>query len=191
MAPVALPVTCREEGDSVTVMELQIPADLSADDLEELPDEGHRYELHEGNLVIMSPATAWHYRAGMRLVLHFEGKGRHVTGEVGIKFGHRDVRTPDVAVFHGPFDDSRAMFPPSDIAIAVEVVSPSSEVEDRVTKPWVYAHAGIPEYWRVERIEGTDDAFIYQFVLERSLDGEPAYRQSGQTTLSELEKGAG
>jgi Uma2 family endonuclease len=172
-------------------MEIQIPPDLSADDLESFPDEGYRYELHEGNLVIMSPATAWHYRAGWRLVHYFDQKGLHANGEVGIKFGHNDVRTPDVAVFHGPFDDATAFFKPSEIAIAVEVVSASSEIDDRVTKPWVYAHAGIPEYWRVERIEGTDDATIDQFVLVRSPDGEPVYRQAGQTTLSELERDAG
>ena len=175
----------------MSVMELQIPADLSADDLEEFPDEGYRYELHEGNLVIMSPATAWHYRAGMRLVLYFDRKGLYAGGEVGIKFGHRDVRTPDVTVFHGPFNDSKAMFPPSDIAIAVEVVSPSSEIEDRVTKPWVYAHAGIPEFWRVERITDSDDATIHRFVLDQTPDGEPVYRLAGVTPLSELEKGAG
>jgi len=176
----------------VSVMELQIPADLSADDLEEFPDEGYRYELHEGNLVIMSPATAWHYRAGWRLVHYFDQKGLHVSGEVSIKFGHKDLRTPDVVVFHGPFNRHAVMFKPAEIAIAIEVVSPSSEIEDRVTKPWVYAHAGIPEYWRVEWIEDTDDgATIYQFVLDQTPDGEPIYRQAGVTTLSELEKGAG
>jgi hypothetical protein len=64
-------------------------------------------------------------------------------------------------------------------------------IDDNVTKPWVYAHAGIPEFWRVERIEGTDDATVYQFVLEQSPEGEPVYRQHGVTTLSELEKGTG
>lgn len=175
----------------MTVMEIQIPADLSADDLKEFPDEGYRYELHEGNLVIMSPATQWHFRVIWRLVRYFDNTGRNAGGEVGIKFGRRDVRTPDVAVFHGPFDQNTALFQPSEIAIAVEVVSPSSEIEDRVTKPWVYAHAGIPEYWRVERIEGTDDTTIHQFVLEQSPEDEPAYRQAGTTTLSELEKDAG
>jgi Uma2 family endonuclease len=176
---------------SVTVMEIRIPPDLSADDLEEFPDEGFRYELHEGNLVIISPVRAWHYNAGWRLVHYFRAWGRHANGEVSLRFGHKDVRTPDVAVFHGPFNQHTALFEPSEVAIAVEVVSPSSEIEDRVTKPWIYAHAGIPEFWRVEWIEGTDDATIYQFVLEQPADGEPVYRQSGVTTLSELERDAG
>lgn len=52
----------------MTVMEMRIPPDLTVDDLDELGLDG-RYELREGNLVITSPASAWHYRAGMRLRL--------------------------------------------------------------------------------------------------------------------------
>lgn len=36
------------------------------------------------------------------------------------------------------------------VAVAVEVVSPSSRAMDRVLKPAKYAAAGIPGYWRVE-----------------------------------------
>ena len=32
---------------------------IDVDDLLTLP-EGYRYELHEGNLVIMTPSTFWH-----------------------------------------------------------------------------------------------------------------------------------
>jgi hypothetical protein len=60
-----------------------------------------------------------------------------------------------------------------------------------VTKPWVYAHAGIPEYWRVEQIGDTEEATIYQFVLDRTPEGEPTYKHAGMTTLSELERDAG
>ncbi len=164
--------------------------DLTVDDLEKLPDYGFRYELHEGNLVIMSPATAWHFQVIMRLVAALSRAGRHVSGEVGIRFGLRDSRTADVAVFHKPFDDDVAFFPPSDIAIAVEVVSPSSQEMDRVTKPRHYAQAGIPEYWRVERADSRDDATIHQHELVRTADGGLAYAQTRITTLVELEKSA-
>ncbi|HEX6683970.1 MAG TPA: Uma2 family endonuclease [Candidatus Limnocylindrales bacterium] len=174
----------------MTVMEIRIPPDLTVDDLDELHLDG-RYELHEGNLVIMSPALPWHYDFGWRLVNYFRRRGRHANGEVGLKLGESELRVPDVAVFHGPFDRRRTNFKPSDIAIAIEVVSPSSEIQDSITKPWQYAHAGIPEYWRVESTEDTDDATIHQFVLGQDADGEPAYRKSGETRLSELEKGAG
>jgi Uma2 family endonuclease len=38
------------------------------DDLASLP-EGYRYELHEGNLVIMTPSSYWHKVIARRLLL--------------------------------------------------------------------------------------------------------------------------
>src|ERR1044072_8348809 len=34
--------------------------------------------------------------------------------------------------------------------LAVEIVSPTSQSMDRITKPALYARAGIPYYWRIE-----------------------------------------
>jgi Uma2 family endonuclease len=39
---------------------------------------------------------------------------------------------------------------PSDLRLAVEVMSPSSVRMDRLVKPSVYAEAGVPAFWRVE-----------------------------------------
>lgn len=87
---------------------MELTPDLTVDDLEKLPDLGFRCELHEGNLLVLSPATAWHFEVIMRLVAALEKAGRHVSGAVGIRFGPRDSRTADVAVFHKPFDQDRA-----------------------------------------------------------------------------------
>jgi len=38
--------------------------------------------------------------------------------------------------------------------LVVEVVSPDSEERDRKRKPQLYAEAGIPHFWRVEKGEG-------------------------------------
>ncbi|MFB7294185.1 Uma2 family endonuclease [Actinacidiphila glaucinigra] len=37
-----------------------------------------------------------------------------------------------------------------DVAVAVEIASPSTRVTDRKMKPALYAAAGIPHYWRLE-----------------------------------------
>ncbi|SCG74694.1 Uma2 family endonuclease [Micromonospora humi] len=39
----------------------------------------------------------------------------------------------------------------ADVALVVEIESPSSRRYDRLIKPTLYAEAGIPHYWRVER----------------------------------------
>ncbi|MEV0273894.1 Uma2 family endonuclease [Hamadaea sp. NPDC050747] len=161
------------------------PAEWTVEDIEKLPHDGNRYELHEGSLVIMSPAIIWHNRIAHRIVALFDRAERIATHEVGIKFGDRSTRIADVAVFAGEPDERRAHHPPSAIAIAVEIVSPESEERDVGSKPAKYARAGIAEYWLV-RFPGDDDvrdADITRFVLA---DG--AYRAVEQCRLSELEK---
>jgi Uma2 family endonuclease len=36
------------------------------------------------------------------------------------------------------------------VLVAVEIESPGSHIEDRTTKPALYAQHGIPHYWRLE-----------------------------------------
>lgn len=43
---------------------------------------------------------------------------------------------------------------PSDVALVVEIASPSTETADKSSKAVKYAEAGIPAYWRVAR-DGT------------------------------------
>jgi hypothetical protein len=44
----------------------------------------------------------------------------------------------------------RSPFPIDDAALVVEVVSPSSDLRDRVTKRELYAKAGVQSYWLIE-----------------------------------------
>lgn len=52
----------------------------------------------------------------------------------------------------------------ADIALVVEIVSPGSQTIDRLTKPALYAGAGIASFWRVELQEGPA---IFAYHLER------------------------
>jgi Uma2 family endonuclease len=36
------------------------------------------------------------------------------------------------------------------VLVAVEIESPGNHIEDRTTKPAIYARFGIPQYWRIE-----------------------------------------
>jgi Uma2 family endonuclease len=58
---------------------------------------------------------------------------------------------PDLVVMDAEVARSDvALAQPSDLRLAVEIVSPSSVSMDRILKPARYAEAGIPSYWRVE-----------------------------------------
>lgn len=158
---------------------------LTVEDLANLPDDGMRYELREGNLLIMSPAIAWHSRVGRELTQALVNAGRVAFQEVGVRFGPRDSRTPDVTVFPGSIDENRAFFSPHEVELVIEIVSPSSEQDDRVEKPAKYASAGIPEFWRVERGEDGEPVII-QHKLARLSDGTSVYAQVGVVTIASL-----
>lgn len=158
-------------------------AGLTVEDLAGLPDDGLRYELREGNLLIMSPAIAWHSRIGRELTQALLDSGRIAYQEVGIKFGPRDSRTPDITVFPGPIDEDRAFFAPDEVALVIEIVSPSSEHDDRVDKPAKYAAAGIAEYWRVERTQA-GETVIFKHKLARLSDGTSVYAQVEVTSVA-------
>jgi Uma2 family endonuclease len=164
------------------------PSAWTVEDIENLPHDGNRYELHEGSLVIMSPAILWHSRTARRLANLFAASGRYAEAEVGIRFGDHSTRVADVGVFVEAPDENVAHYRPDMIAIAVEIVSPESKERDVGSKPAKYASAGIPQYWRVERPDDDpSDALVHAYRLEDSREG-PVYVAQRTYRLSVVEK---
>ncbi|MGH3928551.1 MAG: Uma2 family endonuclease [Pseudonocardiaceae bacterium] len=62
---------------------------------------------------------------------------------------NRTCPIPDVLVVRSA-QPGRHWFAPAEVIFAVEIESPGSHLEDRDTKPALYARYGIPHYWRVE-----------------------------------------
>lgn len=119
-------------------------------------DEHHKYELTaEGALVVMTPATKAHQRIVTSLIGWFLRHGfddGRVYAELGVFTG--GGRQPDLTVWTD--DESvqpveAAYHGTSGLLLAVEIVSPSSKVEDKVHKREEYARAGIPRYWIIEQ----------------------------------------
>lgn len=122
--------------------------DLQALDLE---DWG-RYEIVDGALVVSPTPGVSHAYVLERLQAMLRDAASPdmavLTSPVGVTFG-RSYRIPDLVIV--PRGLTGTVLVPSDLLLAVEVVSPGSVTEDRVTKPAQYAAAGIPNYWRVEQ----------------------------------------
>jgi Uma2 family endonuclease len=136
----------------------QMPAKITLDDVATMTaaDENHRYELsREGVLSIMPPASPEHARIVGRLIywLHAHGFGpEQVIPDCGIDV--RGGRQPDVTVWAAdrPPQPARSSYAGLDgLLLAIEVVSPDSELTDRVIKKDEYAKAGVPRYWIVDR----------------------------------------
>ncbi len=130
----------------------------TADDLALLPDDGRRYEVVDGSLLVSPPPTNFHQGLAFELALllrQHQPPGYRTLSPGSVDLGPHHLRQPDIVLVAagavssaGPLAAS-----PSEVLLAVEVMSPGSVTEDRITKPAVYAAAGIPHFWRLEADE--------------------------------------
>ncbi|HVE96334.1 MAG TPA: Uma2 family endonuclease [Pseudonocardiaceae bacterium] len=124
----------------------------TVDDLDAFPESHHRYELTDGALTVSPSPSSLHQAVAARLLVRLEAAATEplaVTQAVEIRFGRQLTRIPDVLVVRSE-QPGRRWFAPSEVLVAVEIESPGSHLEDRATKPALYARYGIPHYWRIE-----------------------------------------
>lgn len=129
------------------------------EDLVGLPDEARRYELLEGTLLVNPPPRAVHQLVGFKLATALSDAatpGFLVVEAVGVRLPEGSMFIPDVLVAARDvvLADHSGILDPAAVALVVDVVSPGSRTADRVTKPAVYARAGIPSFWRIELDDG-------------------------------------
>jgi Uma2 family endonuclease len=130
------------------------PGGWTTDDLDELPEDGHRYELIDGVLIVSPSPTSRHQTMVLRLGPALDASCPRewlVTQGVEVRISRFRSLTPDVLVVSAEAaarEPSR--FQPHEVLLAIEIVSRNSKAMDRITKPALYAQAGIPYYWRVE-----------------------------------------
>ncbi len=128
-------------------------------DLLVMPDDGRRYEIHEGELVVVAAPLVRHQIAAFEIatVLNDYGHrsgGRAVIAPFDIVFDEYDVVQPDVVFFRA----QRSHLVQLDVVtraapdIAVEVLSPSTASIDRGRKMEMFARYGVPEYWIVDPV---------------------------------------
>jgi Uma2 family endonuclease len=136
---------------------------FTADDLLDLPNDGHKYEIIDGALHVTPPADFEHHDTAdeLRVVLRDAAPaGWRAFREVGIRLGDSTL-VPDITVLRPSAPRNAAWADPADVALVVEVESKGSRRHDRFTKPSLYAEAGIESYWRIERTEAGPVAHLY------------------------------
>lgn len=151
------------------------PDGWTAADLDHLSPDGpygeldalKRVELIDGDLIVMSPQTEFHRRVVERLRDELDRQSpddRTATREMDLVLGPRQRPCPDVSVVtrQAAADLDRTYYEPGDVVLVVEVVSKSSEIRDRETKPRRYAEGGIAHYWRVENSGGRPVVYVYE-----------------------------
>jgi Uma2 family endonuclease len=143
-------------------------------------DEGERYELFDGEAVLMAPPNRIHQGILMELAAQLHAFSRGTACKVypapfGVRLFPREDNSddtffePDITVVRDPakLDDQGCRGAPD---LVVEILSPSTTKHDFLYKFNKYREAGVREYWIVN-----PDEKILQVCL---LDGD-AYRVFG------------
>jgi Uma2 family endonuclease len=131
------------------------PGGFTIADLDDMDDFGHNVELINGGFVVSARPTKWHTRIMLNLwrTLADQTPGDiEITVEHGVRVENGTRPEPDLlAIRADPDDTDSSTYAASEVVLAVEIVSPSSQRHDRRTKPLLYAEAGIPHFWLIER----------------------------------------
>lgn len=138
--------------------------DLTVDDVANL-SEDLRYELVDGRLVVSPTPKPIHQSIGVDVAAAFKVNrppGVVVSTDQSVMFDGRNERCPDVALIYQEGADFTPVLA-SDVFLAVEIISPSFQVVDRVDKMKVYAEGGIPAYWIIDLL--AERVTLTEFLL--------------------------
>jgi Uma2 family endonuclease len=121
-------------------------------DLDQLPDDGRRYELIDGVLVV-SPSPTWlHQRAAFRLARLLDDACSEdlevFTAPLDVDIADDTRLQPDILIVRRDRLGERSLSGLPELA--VEVLSPSTRRFDLVLKRSRYEEAGCPGYWVVD-----------------------------------------
>ena len=152
--------------------------ELTRADLELMPDDGHRYELIDGALIV-PPSPRFRHQdavANLHLALHgaaIEGL-KVLFAPFDVALSENTVIQPDLLV--APSDAFTDRDLPTAPLLAVEVLSPSTRGVDLLLKKERLQRAGCPHYWVVDPDEPS--------IVAWSLD-EGVYREVARASGSE------
>jgi Uma2 family endonuclease len=116
--------------------------------------------------VLANHLLAWFFAHGWALDRVLQNCGLRIATADGV-----GGRIPDLTIWSNAPRREAVWLTIDGLLLAVEIVSKSTEVIDRIIKKDEYARAGVPRYWLVNRDSGNT-------VTMWALDGG-AYRQAG------------
>ena len=128
---------------------------LDYSDYVSTPDDGRIYQIIEGNLYVNPSPSPAHQRVSRRLQLqleaYFHGRslGEVFNAPIDVILSDHDVLVPDlVVVSKAELISARGIEGPP--ILVVEILSPSTQKQDRGPKARRYAESGVEHYWIVD-----------------------------------------
>ncbi len=139
---------------------------LTVDDYMALPNDGKRYELINGEL-ILSPAPVPDHQFVVVALIEFlrsfvnrYGLGRIACAPIDVILSEIIALQPDIAFISNA---RMGIIGPKNIQgapdLVIEVLSPSTESRDRNDKARLYWNHGVLEYWLVDTSRRTIEVF--------------------------------
>ena len=127
----------------------------TVDDLDRFPDDGNRYELLDGVLLVTPAPRAVHQIVVNRIqnrLTNAVGAPGHawVVGPGAISVPPRTQLQPDILVYPSRFSPTTDWVKVTEHWLAVEVLSRSSRMYDREFKRDAYFALGVSEVWLVD-----------------------------------------
>jgi Uma2 family endonuclease len=132
---------------------------LTYDDYVNLPDDGKRYEILDGELAVTASPLIRHQRLSANLFLALERHVRECEGgtllyaPVDVILDRSTIAVPDlvfVSKSRGSIVTERAIEGPPDLI--VEILSPSTSRRDRGIKMKLYHRFGVANYWLIDPV---------------------------------------
>lgn len=143
---------------------------LTYRDYAALPDDGKRYEIHDGDLCVTPAPSPQHQIVSANL---FRALDAHVRARnLGLvlyapldvilsdRANETTILQPDLVYFDlGRLDTISRRGVEGAPTLAIEILSPSTAAIDRTSKPALYARYGVPWLWLVDPEAHSIDAY--------------------------------
>jgi len=139
--------------ETVTIAEAWPPygREFTIEDLDRMPDDGHRYELLDGTLIVSPAPGLPHQRVAVVLthILELSCPDELVVfPNVNVRLADASALEPDVVVARPP-DVAGARLLRVPLLVA-EILSPDSVLRDLNLKKAAYERFGVPSYWVID-----------------------------------------
>lgn len=168
---------------------------ITWDHVQQLPDDGNRYEAIVGELYVTPAPSVRHQTISQRLNLELvrllaePGHGRVWVAPLGVRFPETGEGVQPDLLFVS--NERRRIVAPDELKgapdLLVEIVSPSTAVRDRDLKRRLYQRQGVAEYWIVDPEEEAVDVWRFGDVppCERFIDILPV--RLGSRSIGEID----
>jgi len=162
-------------------------------ELQAWPDDGRRYELYDGEVVVSPTPFPRHQRVAshigdvLRDYEHRSG-GLVFSVPIDIVFSEHNVVQPDVVYFREARRHVIDMMAATRAApdLAVEVLSRSTQARDRGRKMQMLARFGVPEYWIVDPIKNTLEIYVLRGPEYERVGAFDEHQEVRSPTLPDL-----